>query len=246
MKKTKRFYKKTRIMLIRLKRTLFFIILILPVFFFLIHTAGEKGNSWVVQDISEPVLRVHILAHDDSPQEQSFKNRIKKDFLSLTSHYRNAHSYADLTEKIKQELEILEAAVNEKSRQYDGYNENRDIKVAMGQEYFPLRHYGEKVYPPGEYMALIVTIGEGKGENWWCLLYPPLCFPFASVSEECREPEDCGEDSEEEREKEDDIIDVMANNLVLNEELLNDKKEEKERRWKLIIVEWIKNLIEKE
>src|SRR5699024_691551 len=57
-----------------------------------------------------------------------------------------------------------------------GIGEDYGVSVSLGREIFPIRKYGNIVFPQGEYEALIVEIGEAKGQNWWCVMFPPLCF----------------------------------------------------------------------
>lgn len=225
-----------------------FIVVLAALFFSWRGGAQEKDKNWVAHDRAEPVLRVHILAHDDSPAEQKLKNRIRDELLVLTDHYRHIPSYDELIGTIEKELVPLENLLNDRLKEMDKDHDHR-LKVDLREEYFPLRHYGEEIYPPGKYMALIISIGKGEGQNWWCLLYPPLCFPLAEVTDEV-EREDQEDDEEAvteavaQKEDEDEVIDAPAGSRKRTDRHLPEVK--KTRRWKFKIWEWIKNYIEKE
>ncbi len=218
------------------------VLLIIMIYFSGLKSVALKSpDNWVVHDMAEPVLRVHILAHNNSPEEQNLKNRVRDDFLALTSHYSDESSWQELIETIEQERHLLEVALNKKIIKYGTAN-NREAEVKLQKEFFPLRHYGEKIYPPGEYMALIVTIGEGKGENWWCLLYPALCFPLAQVNEKASTEEGMV------KENNNDVVEAMATFKLSNKnktEVDSEKEEKTEGRWKFKIWEWIKSTFEK-
>ena len=82
-------------------------------------------------------------------------------------------------------------------------NVNQSVKVEFGEVEFPTKLYGEFLYPAGEYEAILITLGEGKGANWWCVLFPPLCFlDFSNgvaVSEGFDEEEEKKQQEEEKR-----------------------------------------------
>jgi len=143
---------------------------------------------------NEDILRVHIMAHDNSPQEQALKEQVRDEFLALTEHYRYFECRDALLENLEKDIGELEAKLNDKIKVMSNNSEknwetppgqtgsyDRSAEVKLTEKNFPLRHYGEHIFPPGEYQALVVNIGKAKGQNWWCLLYPPLCFPMAET-----------------------------------------------------------------
>lgn len=260
----KKIFYKINIIQVKNKKILTGTCLIFLMFIFIFSgakdIAGKNGTGWQVRDGTEPVLRVHILAHNDTPEEQALKNRVRDDFLELTAHYKHKESWQELMETIEREKDLLEADLNEKISNY-GNADNREAELKLQEEYFPLRHYGGNIYPPGKYTALIVTIGGGKGENWWCLLYPPLCFPLAGETEDEDEDTEIKEHTEHTEEKaypeydNDEVIEAVAgfNERSDQESGVNagvyeadgEKEEKGKGRWKIKVWEWIKTLFEK-
>lgn len=230
------------------KYALFCLIVVILVALFAYRHGGTPGrDKWIVHDLAEPILRVHVLAHDDSPAEQKLKNEVRDELLAFVDHYRHIPSCGELIENIEKELVPLENHLRGRLRKMDGKPDHH-LKVELKEEYFPLRHYGEEIYPSGKYMALVVSIGDAKGQNWWCLLYPPLCFPLAEMTDEVEKHE----------EDEQDAIETIATgeggsgvDEAPAETWWNGlgrylSKIEIKGRWKIKIWEWIKNCIEKE
>lgn len=141
----------------------------------------EESSFWDVYDFSAPVLRVHVVSHDDSAPEEELKNEVRREIQTLVySSHGGANGYGELLEKVSRDLPRLERQAKNMVRDR-GFSHG--IEVNLDEREFPLRHYGEQVYPPGKYLALQVVIGKGRGSNWWCLLYPSLCTPPAETGE---------------------------------------------------------------
>jgi len=85
----------------------------------------------------------------------------------------NPQSLEEARRIIREHLPAIEEQVGQTLKQY---GKNYDYQVELGTVPFPTKMYGGAVYPAGDYEALRVTLGEGKGKNWWCVLFPPLCF----------------------------------------------------------------------
>ncbi len=125
-------------------------------------------------DISNEVFRLHILASSDSDYDQNVKLSVRDKVLEYTeSLFQNAKSKEDAEQVISQNLPaITEVAQNEVYR--NGSNDK--VKAEITNMYFTTRHYDSYTLPSGMYDALRITIGEGKGHNWWCVMYPSLCI----------------------------------------------------------------------
>lgn len=124
--------------------------------------------------IPENSIRLRIIANSDAPQDQMLKREIRDNINSyLTTKVGNLDSIDQAREKMKAEIPTLEEIV-EQTITKSGFTYNS--KVELGVVPFPTKMYGQYVYPAGDYEALRVTIGQGKGQNWWCVLFPPLCF----------------------------------------------------------------------
>ncbi|MCM3788815.1 stage II sporulation protein R [Domibacillus indicus] len=121
--------------------------------------------------IPEEAIRIRVVAHDNSRSEQERKERVHFAVAEQISKWAaNAHSPGEARTLIGENIkEVKEIAV----KTADG----APVNVSLGKEAFPAKQYGRYVYPPGDYESLVVTIGDGRGDNWWCLLYPSFCFP---------------------------------------------------------------------
>ncbi|MBR4079501.1 MAG: stage II sporulation protein R [Christensenellaceae bacterium] len=118
-------------------------------------------------------LRLHVLANSDSIEDQTVKLAVRDVILRETA----AQFDAVLTETqaedcVRENLDTIVAAADAELRA-QGFEYTASAE--LGQYAFPTRAYSDRIYPAGEYRALRVVLGEGKGKNWWCVLYPPLC-----------------------------------------------------------------------
>lgn len=124
--------------------------------------------------IPEQSIRLRILANSDAPEDQLVKRVIRDEVIRQMSEWVTEPDGIEAARGAVQghllELEALVGSVLEMS----GYN--YDYRVELGQVPFPTKIYGSKVYPAGDYEALRITLGKGEGQNWWCVLFPPLCF----------------------------------------------------------------------
>ena len=122
------------------------------------------------QDISSSLVRLHVIAASDEAAEQELKMRVRDSVLEyLTPVLDNAESPAQARSIINAELPNIRAAAEKCA-------EGRTVRVTLGSEYYPTREYDSFSLPAGQYSSLRVIIGEGQGHNWWCVLYPNLCF----------------------------------------------------------------------
>ena len=146
------------------------------------------GNTSVPSVGSGELLRLHVIANGDSVREQAVKLRVRDAVIRTLA---NDMETADDAEEAKRltlmrEDEIV-AAARSVLREA---GEDDAVKVEVGRFEFPLRMYGDLVVPAGEYEAVRIIIGEGKGQNWWCVLFPPLCMVDAAVAVSADEPND--------------------------------------------------------
>jgi stage II sporulation protein R len=117
-------------------------------------------------------VRLHILANSDSAEDQRLKLMVRDRVLEEAANIFSTGEREDVLEVARENLgRIEEIVLDEISKQ--GYSYGATAEV--GRYYFPTRDYGDIVLPAGEYDAVRVLIGEGKGQNWWCVVFPPLC-----------------------------------------------------------------------
>jgi stage II sporulation protein R len=173
--------------------------------------AGECGQ------IRERVLRLHVLANSDSEEDQQLKLKVRDTIVETAKGlFDNARDEGDALETAREQLPALIAAAQQ--RVYDeGYDYTVDATLC--NMYFTTRYYdkvggGESVtLPAGLYDALRVTIGEGKGKNWWCVVFPPLCV---SAAEQPASSD--GEAKAEDPASLDDVLDQNQKEIVTQPE----------------------------
>lgn len=154
------------------------VVLTLLIFTNLSKSASE--GYWRVAQLSQPHLRLHVLAHSDQPEDQEYKREIvatvqqifaREDFLlDGLAEERPPNLFREDILRLEKKLSDLMGPTA---------SQDKKISLHFMEKTFPLRVYNTTIYPPGEYHALQVVVGEGEGENWWCLLFPPLCLPLA-------------------------------------------------------------------
>ena len=120
------------------------------------------------------LIRFHVLANGDSPQDQQLKLKVRdrviaemKDKLSLSA------SVDETREILINNLDYMQSTAK---AVLEDNNSSYDVQVMLGDYNFPTKKYGDVVLAAGKYEALRIVIGDGEGQNWWCVMFPPLCF----------------------------------------------------------------------
>lgn len=122
----------------------------------------------------EEYLRIHIRADSNSEEDQAVKYLIKEEVVNfLTPYIAQCKTKKDAEDLLNQKLGDIEN-VCDKVLYKEGFSYSSRAKI--NNEKFPTRVYGELTLENGFYDALIIELGSGKGDNWWCVVYPPLCF----------------------------------------------------------------------
>ncbi|MBQ9728169.1 MAG: stage II sporulation protein R [Clostridia bacterium] len=131
-----------------------------------------------VDKINGEYLRIHIRADSNDPTAQAVKYLVRDDVVAyLTPVVANCESRLQAEEEIARRLPELETVANATLRK-NGFTYGASARLT--QEKFPTRVYGEYTLPEGTYSALVIELGSGVGNNWWCVVYPPLCFAAPS------------------------------------------------------------------
>lgn len=140
------------------------------------------------KDIALKVLRFHVLANSDSDSDQTLKLKVRDAVGSYMSpKMKEAKDVADCEEIVRECMPEIVATAEETIRQ-EGYD--YPVTASLGDAEFPVKTYGCYTFPGGTYEALNLVIGEGKGHNWWCVMYPNMCFAkdtYEVVDEEAKE-----------------------------------------------------------
>lgn len=144
-------------------------ILIVGIIILLFFTSIKQNDN---------LIRIRIIANSNSDYDQNIKinlsNIIKEEMYDLLKEEKNVNNARKI---IKNNLNNIDKIVKENVKDYS-YNIN------YGMNYFPEKKYNGKTYKEGNYESLLITLGDGNGDNWWCILFPPLCLVEAEESED--------------------------------------------------------------
>lgn len=147
---------------------------IFSVIFLYAGAVSVKHNEDIKESIEQKLIRLHVVANSDSPEDQDLKRRVKDQIIKEMSTKLKDSKSLDQTRKIiKENIPNIEKIAQEEIKRS---GKNYPVKAVLGTFSFPTKNYGPITLPAGSYEALKVVIGEGKGANWWCVLFPPLCF----------------------------------------------------------------------
>jgi len=148
---------------------------ILGFFFAMMAVFYSQVYAVAVQnEIAENVIRFHVLANSDAAGDQALKNNVRDGILNRFGQE------LDTTLGIEETRAFLWAHLDEIEEyaaglvQENGYD--LPVRAVVDRAFFPTRDYGSMSFPAGEYEALRIIIGEGEGGNWWCVMFPPLCY----------------------------------------------------------------------
>jgi len=120
------------------------------------------------------IIRLHVIAHQNSAVEQAVKLSVRDALLAeIGALLQNAHDVHEAASVITKSLPRLETLASE---ELSSIGSPHAVSLIWGSFLFPARTYGQIVLPAGVYPALYVNIGAGRGTNWWCIMYPPLCY----------------------------------------------------------------------
>ena len=130
--------------------------------------------SAVSTDIADSVFRLHVIANSDSTEDQSLKLKVRDELLSyMNSLSENCNSKDEVMELAKEHINDFKEIAS-KVILDNGFDYGVDVQVGLND--FPTKYYGDIALPAGTYDALRVKIGDASGQNWWCVMFPPLCF----------------------------------------------------------------------
>lgn len=134
---------------------------------------GSSGPD-VQKSISKKIIRFHVLANSDSDTDQNLKLNVKDNVLAyIYPRLKNSKSIEESRDILKKnDSSIRNVALNTIKKA--GFNYK--VKTMLSDENFPIKSYGAIVLPEGNYEAYRIIIGDGNGHNWWCVMFPPLCF----------------------------------------------------------------------
>ena len=204
---------------IHLKR--FLIVLILFTFF--VFVSAISYVSAVSNNIADSVFRLHVIANSDSNEDQELKYKVRDAVLEYMNSITIDCSSKEEAIQIAKEHEDEFYKIAKQTIEENGYNYSVNIKI--GNFNFPTKTYGDISLPAGNYDALRIEIGNASGQNWWCVMFPPLCFVDVSS----------GEVPEESKE-------LMQDNLSSEEYTLISDSNSSDVKFKFGLVEFFNNI----
>ena len=150
----------------------FFIVLI--IFSLFVFISAISYVDAVSKDLSNSVFRLHVIANSDSTEDQNLKYKVRDKVLEYMNEIsKNCSSKEDVillaTEHLSEFEEIAKQVIVDNGYDYD-------VTVKIGNFDLPTKSYGDISFPAGNYDALRIEIGSAQGQNWWCVMFPPLCF----------------------------------------------------------------------
>ena len=155
-----------------MKHTIFYILAGAIVFLY-IWTVG-LGNDLLQPSIASKILRFHVIANSDSACDQAVKEEVRDAVGTyLQPLLEEAESLEETKQIVGKNIRAIEE-ISRKTLRANGYDYEVTARITTTD--FPEKTYGSYTFPKGEYEALQIVIGEGVGQNWWCVLYPNMCF----------------------------------------------------------------------
>ncbi|WP_259383773.1 stage II sporulation protein R, partial [Bacillus thuringiensis] len=188
--------------------------------------ADAKGPSVIPKE----AVRLRILANSDSDKDQALKRKVRDEVKAqIDGWVADLTSFEEARKVIQSHIPEIEKTV-ENTLKREGSKDSFQVKFSKNVK-FPTKVYGNFIYPAGEYEAVLITIGEGEGANWWCVLFPPMCFlDFSSgtavrkeehvVKAESPEEEQVKQLDEEVIDKEEKKVDKVKETKAVKQEVV--------------------------
>lgn len=158
-----------------MKKNVYTIFFILFLLFIYIIICANSYTSAVASDISSSVFRLHVIANSDSEEDQNLKYIVRDKVLEYMNTLldSNTSSKEETMQIISKNLDNFKSVAQETVYE-NGYD--YEVNAEIGNFSFPTKDYGDISLPSGYYDALRISIGNAEGRNWWCVMFPPLCF----------------------------------------------------------------------
>lgn len=146
------------------------------------------GKAGLQESIASEIIRFHVIANSDLEQDQAVKMKVKDAVITaLRPKMSETADIEEAREEILANLDFIEEVATETLREYGYYY---GASATLANEQFPIKVYGDITLPAGEYEALCIRLGSGSGHNWWCIVFPTLCYvdeTYSYVPEDSKE-----------------------------------------------------------
>lgn len=150
------------------KKCIILLVLTILMGFMLFYTyIGDREND------HEGIIRLHVIANSNTIGDQALKLKVRDAVIAYMDDQKGLSTVDETRDFLKKDLKRLET-IADGIIAAEGYDYR--AKANIGVRYIPEKTYGDITFPAGNYEALNITLGEGDGENWWCVLFPPLCL----------------------------------------------------------------------
>lgn len=150
------------------------IFLLVMFFIFGIINYFYIGTDKELADVADKLVRLHVVANSDSPEDQALKRKVRDEVIKqISPKFEGLKDVTEVKSVIAANLSVIEGIAQEVVQQE---NKSYGVKAVLGNFDFPTKVYGNLTLPAGNYQALKVMLGKGEGQNWWCVMFPPLCF----------------------------------------------------------------------
>ena len=142
--------------------------------FLYVFISAQSYVTAIAANLSDAVFRLHVIANSDSDEDQELKLKVRDSLLNYMNEICSNCSTKEEAISVAQNHQNEFQKIAENTIISNGYNYS--VKINIGNFYFPTKNYGDISLPAGFYDSLRVEIGEAKGQNWWCVMFPSLCF----------------------------------------------------------------------
>ncbi|PEU89465.1 stage II sporulation protein R [Bacillus cereus] len=181
--------------------------------------ADAKGPSVIPKE----AVRLRILANSDSDKDQALKRKVRDEVKTqIDGWVADLTSFEEARKVIQSHIPEIEKTVANTLKK-EGSKDSFQVKFSKNVK-FPTKVYGNFIYPAGEYEAVLITIGEGEGANWWCVLFPPMCFLDFSSGTAVRKEEHVVKAESPEEEQVKQIDEEVVNAEEKKEDEVKEKK----------------------
>lgn len=181
----------------------------------------QKDEKTALAYEPDNLIRFHVLANSDTDADQELKRKVRDKIVeAMSPEFSKAKNIEEAKRIVANNLDIMKS-IAEKTIESEGYS--YPVQVVTGTFQFPAKTYGKLTLPPGKYQAVRILIGKAQGANWWCVLFPPLCFVDVSKGLNIPEPSsqavttnsgDIQENKEEKVEVKFKILEIMQENNI--------------------------------
>lgn len=191
---------------------------------------GSETVEVDANDISDKLIRFHVLANSDSESDQKLKLKVRDEVLKYISPKLKDSNSIDESRKILLDNDGKIKQIAEQVIRNNGYKYK--VVTMLSRENFPVKNYGNITLPQGNYEAYRILIGDAKGQNWWCVMFPPLCFVDITKGQLAY------------KETEDEMKKVLSDEQVKGLTQSSKKDEKEKDKTKIIFKFKIKELID--